>query len=111
MKPRDGSIPKLDPEKRAERPVTKEIGIDDDTQPGEDIELSFDTADTWGRPHPIGVSRDRRVTLTSHIPAQLAEAMLSGGTVGHPRTGRDPAAPHPVGGHLPRRVGDDDEHH
>lgn len=88
--------------------MTKEIGIDDDTQPGEDIELAFDTADTWGRPHPIGgametaeidVSRDRRVTLTSPIPAQLAEAMLSGGTVGHPRADDE---------HHTRRVGDSD---
>jgi len=99
--------------------VTKELGIDDDTHPGEDIELdAFDIEDTGGRPRPIGgpmetaqidVLRDQRVTLTSPIPAQLAEAMLTGarGT----RAARDPAAPHAEAAYPTRQLGDDDEHH
>jgi hypothetical protein len=136
-------MPELGRAKRVERPVTKELGIDDEAHPGEDIELdAFDTDDTGGRPHPIGVametaqvdiSRDRRVTLTSPIPAQLAEAMLSGATAGGGgsarapgpvgggaarlpgpggmRAARDPAAPHAQEGYPTRRMGDDDEHH
>lgn len=133
MKPRVGSIPELGRGKRVERPVTKELGIDDEPHPGEDVELdAFDTDDTGGRPHPIGgamdtaqvdVSRDRRVTITSPIPAQLAEAMLSGATAvgggsarppgpgGGMRAARDPAAPPSQEGYPTRRIGDDDEHH
>jgi hypothetical protein len=99
--------------------VTKELGVDEGAHPGEDIDLGFDTEDTGGRPHPIGgametaeidISRDRRVTLTSPIPAQLAESMLGAGG-GRPRTARDPAAPHAEAGYPVRRMGDDDEHH
>jgi len=133
MKPRVGSIPELGRAKRAPRPVTKELGIDDDPHFREDVELdAFDGDDTGGRPRPIGgametaqvdVLRDRRVTITSPIPAQLAEAMLSGaavgagwgsrlpGTGGGLRAARDPAAPHAEEGTPARRMGDDDEHH
>jgi len=126
-------MPELGRGKRAPRPVTKELGIDDEAHPGEDIELdAFDTDDTGGRPSPIGaametaevdISRDRRVTLISLIPAQLAEAMLSGATVvrggaartpgpgGGMRAARDPAAPPAQEGYPRRRMGDDDEHH
>jgi hypothetical protein len=122
MKPREGSVPELDRENRPGRPVTEELGIDD-INFGDDIELdAFDTEDTGGRPRSIGaametaevdISRDRRVTLTSPIPAQLAEAMLSGSSVGKGtmRAGRDPAAPHAEEGQSTRRGdGDDDEH-
>jgi hypothetical protein len=100
--------------------VTEELGIDD-THPGEEIELdAFDLEDTGGRPRPIGaamqtaeidISRDRRVTLTSPIPAQLAQAMLSGARGGGARETRDPAAPHAEAGTPVRRMGDADEHH
>lgn len=129
MKPRVGSIPELGRGKRALRPVTKELGIHDDPHSGEDVELdAFDGDDTGGRPHPIGgpmetaqvdILRDRRVTITSPIPAQLAEAMLSGagwgarlpGAGGSLRAARDPAAPDAEEGYPSRRMGDDDEHH
>jgi hypothetical protein len=120
MKPREGSIPALGRERRPDRPVTEELGIDD-AQPGEEIELpGFDADDTGGRPQPIGgametaeidISRDRRVTITSPIPARLAEAMLSRGGPPGLRAARDPAAPHPEAGTPFRRLGDDDEHH
>jgi hypothetical protein len=103
MKPREHSIQKLGREAAAGRPVTRELGIDDDTQPGEEIDLGgFDGGDTGGRPQPIGapmqtaqvdVARDRRVTSKSAIPAQLAEAMLSGAFGDGSRAARDPAAP------------------
>jgi hypothetical protein len=109
--------------------VTEELGIDD-LQPGEDIELpAFDADDTGGRPQPIGgametaqidISRDRRVTVTSAIPARLAEAMLSSRSPPGARAARDPAAPQPEAGtplqrmggdeHHTRRVGDSDRH-
>jgi hypothetical protein len=99
--------------------VTEELGIND-LQSGEDIELpAFDADDTGGRPQPIGgpmetaqvdISRDRRVTVTSPIPARLAEAMLSREGSGL-RAVRDPAAPQAEAGTPFRRLGADDEHH
>jgi hypothetical protein len=90
----------------------------------------FDAEDTGGKPHAIGgimdtaqvdLSRDRRVTLTSPIPAQIAEEMLSekhgddltpahGTMSAAVRAARDPAAPD----QLTRPLGhpeDDDEQH
>ncbi len=118
MKPREGPAPDLDGAtadvRRSGRPRTEELGPDDEPQHTEDIDLAtFDTEDTGGKPRPIGdpldtaqvdLSRDRRVTLTSPIPAQIAEEMLSEkhgddrtpahGTVSAAvRAARDPAAP------------------
>jgi hypothetical protein len=74
--------------RRSGRPRTEELGPDDEPQHAEDIDLAiFDNEDTGGKPRAIGdsldtaqvdLSRDRRVTLTSPIPAQIAEDMLSG---------------------------------
>ncbi|HMC95299.1 MAG TPA: hypothetical protein VKO16_11070, partial [Polyangia bacterium] len=95
MKPREGSIPALDDDR-------------------------FDLEDTGGRPRSIGVametaevdvSRDQRVTLTSPIPARLAEEMLSGPLGGSPWDARDPAAPWTEEDHHTRRVGDEEEQH
>jgi hypothetical protein len=113
--------------------------VDDAPEHAEDVSLDgFDTEDTGGKPRAIGaplqtaqvdLSRDRRVTLTSPIPAQLAEEMLSGETDGDRptipgtipatmsaavRAARDPAAPQqrPQDQHT-RRLGEgeDEEHH
>jgi len=115
--------------RRTGRPRTEELGPDDEPQPAEDIDLdTFDAQDTGGKPHAIGdsldtaqvdLSRDRRVTLASGIPAQIAEDMLSGKHSGNDltpvhgamsvavRAGRDPAAPD----RNARRWGDDVEQH
>jgi len=59
----------------------------------------------------INIERDRRTTLTSPIPALLAESMLR-----EPRptdagaASRDPAAPEPERGEQTRRLGDSDRH-
>jgi hypothetical protein len=142
MKPREGSAPDLarkpDDARRPARPRTEELGADDPSH-GEDVSVDFEEADTGGKPHPIGgamdtaqvdLSRDRRVTLTSPISAQLAEEMLSGrhsedltptpATMSAAvRAVRDPAAPdqrtRPIGGvsdeeeNHTRRVGDSDK--
>ncbi|HVV50310.1 MAG TPA: hypothetical protein VHO06_11665 [Polyangia bacterium] len=117
MKPREGLTPDLaratPPARRVGRPRTEEL--DPGALPGqaEDVSLEgLDAGDTGGRPEAIGlpldtaqvdIARDRRVTLTSPIPAQLAEDMLFGqdedrptlpGTVSMAiRAARDPAAP------------------
>jgi len=114
--------------RRTGRPRTEELGPDDEPQPAEDIDLdTFDAQDTGGKPHAIGdsldtaqidLSRDRRVTVTSPIPAQIAEDMLSGKhAAGHDltpaygtmsavgRAARDPAAPD----RNARRVGVEDD--
>ncbi len=117
--------------RRPGRPRTEELGPDDESQLAEDIDVApFDAEDTGGKPHEIGgaldtaqvdLSRDRRITLTSGIPAQIAEDMLSGkqgndltpvhGTMsGAVRAARDPAAPD----QRTRRLGeaeDDAEQH
>jgi hypothetical protein len=118
MKPREGSAPDLagatKDARRPGRPRTEELGPDDEPQLAEDIDVApFDAEDTGGKPHEIGgaldtaqvdLSRDRRVTLTSPIPAQLAEDMLStkhgndltpvhGTMSAAVRAARDPAAP------------------
>jgi hypothetical protein len=73
----------------------------------------------------INVARDRRTTLTSPIPALLAESMMrepakpaagggaAPGGVAADRGGavaRDPAAPEPEKGEQTRRLGDSDQH-
>ena len=110
MKQRDGSAPDLvRPQGRSERPRTEEFDVKDDE-------------DTNGRPHPIppamqtaeiDMARDRRVTLTSPIPAILAESMARE-RIMTPRRGpipiprRDPAAPEAERPEETRRVGDSD---
>src|SRR5215469_5412160 len=139
MKPREGSasdLPRaMQDARRPGRARTEELSPDDVSEPAEDVNLDgFDNEDTGGKPRAIGavmdtaqvdLSRDRRVTLTSPIPAQLAEEMLSGGTdADRPtipgtipatmsaavRAARDPAAPQqrPQDQHT-RRLGDEDE--
>lgn len=136
MKPREGSAPDLagatQDVRRSGRPRTEELGPDDEPQEAEEVDLAaFETEDTGGKPRAIGgaldtaqidLSRDRRITLTSPIPAQLAEDMLSGkhggdddltpahGTMsGAVRAARDPAAPDRNARRLD--VEDDAEHH
>ena len=115
MKPRGGAVPEPGGGTRAARSATGELASDEETQPGEDVDLPAFDGDTDGRPEPligpmetaeIDISRDRRVTMVSPIPAQLAEAML-------PRGGakRDPAAPTVAAGLPSRRMGEGDEHH
>jgi hypothetical protein len=135
MKPRQGSAPDLvrasEDARRSGRPRTEELGPDA-PEHAEDVSLEeFDAEDTGGKPKAVSsamdtaqvdLSRDRRVTLTSPIPAQIAEEMLSGGADGDRptmpgtvsaavRAARDPAAPQgrPQEQHT-RRLGDDDEH-
>jgi hypothetical protein len=134
MKPREGSAPDLagatQDVRRSGRPRTEELGPDDEPQHAEDVDLDlFDAEDTGGKPHEIGavldtaqvdLSRDRRITLTSPIPAQIAEDMLSAkhsndltpvhGTVSAAvRAARDPAAPDPSARMLD--ADDDAEYH
>jgi hypothetical protein len=141
MKPREGSVlpplPRATPEaRRGGRPRTEELDADDVPEHAEDIDLEgFEGEDTGGKPDPIGgvldtaqvdLSRDRRVTVTSPIPAQLAEDMLSGKNDPPARSGmmgaipvmRDPAAPDRESGPFDdedddhehtRRVGDSDQ--
>jgi hypothetical protein len=136
MKPREGSAPDLagatQDVRRPGRPRTEELEPDDELQHAEEIDLAtFDTDDTGGKPRPIGdaldtaqvnLSRDRRITLTSPIPARIAEDMLSGdhragndlppahGTMSSAvRAVRDPAAPD--GDARPADAEDDAEHH
>jgi len=109
MKPREGSAPDLVRTARGERPRTEEFDVEDDE-------------DTNGRPSPINqamqtaeidMARDRRVTLTSPIPAILAESMARD-RIMTPRQRittpphRDPAAPIPERPEQTRRVGDSD---
>ncbi len=118
MKPREGSAPDLagatQDTRRPGRARTEELEPDDEPHLAEDIDLApFDAEDTGGKPEEIGgvldtaqvdLSRDRRITLTSPIPAQLAEDMLStkhgndlaavhGTMSAAVRAVRDPAAP------------------
>jgi hypothetical protein len=117
MKPRGGAVPEPGGGTRAARTVTGELASDEDTQPGEELELELDPfdEDTDGRPEPligpmetaeIDFSRDRRVTMVSAIPARLAEAMLTRGGAR-----RDPAAPTMTGAASSQRMGEGDEHH
>ena len=126
MKPREGSAPDLARAKqeapRSGRPRTEELDFDL-PEPAEEVSVDgFEDDDTGGKPRAVGgvmdtaqvdLSRDRRVTLTSPIPAQLAEDMLSDkhdedpptlpGTMSAVvRAARDPAAP----AQHTRRLGD-----
>ena len=120
MKTREGSVPDLVRAMRPERPRTEEIeavGNPTDDQGEEDNRDPNDA-----RPRPIrnsmhtaeiDMARDRRVTLTSPIPAAIAEDMVRERIptplrppITAPR--RDPAAPVPEGVELTRRVGDSD---
>lgn len=56
----------------------------------------------------INIERDRRTTLTSPIPALLAESMLK--EPARADTARDPAAPEPERAEQTRRLGDSDQH-
>ena len=126
MKPREGLHP-TSPGRSRRLPGqadhrTEELDFDV-PEPAEEVNVEgFDAEDTGGKPHPVGgvmdtaqvdLSRDRRVTLTSPIPAQLAEDMLSDkhdedpatlpGTMSAAvRAARDPAAPD----QHTRRLGD-----
>ena len=119
MKPREGSAPDLgrarNEAREGNRPRTEEVTIDDAARTAE-IELgAFDGGDTEGTPQPVGapletaeidISRDRRVTLTSMVSAQIAEQMLASA-----RPPRDPAAPLQRPEQHTRRVGENDENH
>jgi len=107
MKPREGSAPDLARGQRGERPRTDEFDVDCEETNGrpEPIPAPMQTAE-------IDMARDRRVTLTSPIPAILAESMARDRLttprrhVTTPR--RDPAAPLPERPEQTRRVGDSD---
>jgi hypothetical protein len=98
---REGSAPDLFRAGRNERPRTEEFDASDadgDARPRA-IPEPMQTAE-------INLARDRRVTLTSPIPAAMAESMARE-RLKTPR--RDPAAPEPDEGvEQTRRVGDSD---
>ncbi|HVZ88539.1 MAG TPA: hypothetical protein VHG72_16325 [Polyangia bacterium] len=120
MKPREGSAADLgralDEARAGGRPRTEEVGVDDAGGRTEEVDLGvFEDADSGGRPRPIGaplqtaeidISRDRRITLTSMVSAQIAEQMLATA-----RPPRDPAAPQQRPEQHTRRVGENEEHH
>jgi hypothetical protein len=107
MKPRQGSAPDLVRGTRSERPRTEEFGAaadgndrdKDDARP-RPIRNPMQTAE-------IDVARDRRVTLTSPIPAFMAESM-SPPAPERSMQARDPAAPEPERFERTRRIGDSD---
>jgi hypothetical protein len=98
---REGSAPDLARGGRGERPRTEEFdaadGESDDARP-RSIRQPMQTAE-------IDVARDRRPTLTSPIPAIMAESMVRERQK-TPR--RDPAAPLMEPVEQTRRVGDSD---
>lgn len=108
MKPRGGSAPDLARSTReVARPRTEEFDVagddEDDNRPPDDarpraIGEPMQTAE-------INLGRDRRATLSSPIPAFLAESMARA-RVSTPR--RDPAAPELEPREQTRRVGDSD---
>jgi len=99
---REGSAPDLGQVARGERPRTEEFdAADDDDRDRDDA-----------RPRPIrdamqtaqvDVARDRRPTLTSPIPAVMADSMVRERII---TLQRDPAAPEPRPVERTRRVGD-----
>ena len=98
---REGSAPDLGHTARGERPRTEEFDAADD-RGGDDarpraIGDAMQTAE-------IDVARDRRPTLTSPIPAFMADSMVRERKVTPFR--RDPAAPEPKPVERTRRVGD-----
>src|SRR5947208_9000479 len=110
MKSREGSAPGVGRSARGpERPRTEEFdaaGDADDRTPGDarprPIRNPMETAE-------IDMARDRRVTLTSPIPAALAESMVRERILTPLR--RDPAAPESERVEHTRRVGDSDPVH
>ncbi len=88
---------------RGERPRTEEFGGPEDEARPRPIRESLETAE-------IDVKRDRRPTLTSPIPAIMAESMVRERqqTPHHQPAVRDPAAPLPEPVEQTRRVGDSD---
>ena len=86
---------------RGERPRTEEFDVDEnedgDARP-QAIQQPMQTAE-------IDVARDRRVTLTSPIPAIIADSIVRERSI-TPR--RDPAAPRLEAVEQTRRVGDSD---
>jgi hypothetical protein len=124
MKPREHAVPSAQPADRPSRPVTQEIADDTDV----DV-LDLDTADPADSKklgavpsQPLDTAemdwgRDRRVTLISTIPAEIAAEMATKRAGKERRAevvARDPAAPMPDrfagrGGeqeHHTRRLGD-----
>ena len=100
---REGSAPELGQAARGERPRTEEFdAADDDDHGGDDarpraVGEAMETAE-------VDVARDRRQTLTSPIPAFMADSMVRERMVTPLR--RDPAAPEPRPVERTRRVGD-----
>jgi hypothetical protein len=99
---REGSAPELGHAARGERPRTEEFdAADADDRGGDDarprtIGEAMQTAE-------VDVKRDRRPTLTSPVPAFMAESMVRE-RIMPPQ--RDPAAPEPRPVERTRRVGD-----
>jgi hypothetical protein len=108
MKPRDQSVPAATRNRDGDESVPEEIELDTT-----DLES---TAHRPGRPlqtAEIDVARDRRITLTSMVSAQIAAEMRTDdadetetGPVG--AVPRDPAAPEPE---RPAPAGQDDDQH
>jgi len=100
---REGSAPELGHAPRGERPRTEEFdAADADGREGDDarpraIGEAMQTAE-------VDVKRDRRPTLTSPVPAFMAESMVRERIATPMR--RDPAAPEPRPVERTRRVGD-----
>jgi len=119
MKSRDGSAPDLARSTRAgARPQTEEFDLADGGDEYGDDERTPDDASPRAinnamQTAEIDMGRDRRVTLTSPIPAILADAMVRERMVTPrskpvPMPHRDPAAPVPEPREQTRRVGDSD---
>jgi len=103
---REGAAPDLARGGRGDRPRTEEFDADDDDARPRAIREPLQTAE-------IDVARDRRPTLTSPIPAIMAESMVRERKVTPrrepaPGRGRDPAAPLAEPVEQTRRVGDSD---
>jgi len=104
MKPRDGSAPDLGGARRAERPRTQELEADADGDLGDADDPRPRAIDDAMQTAEIDVGRDRRVTLTSPIPAIMAESMVRD-RIPTPRR-HDVAVPEPRPTEHTRRVGD-----
>jgi hypothetical protein len=106
MKPRDQSAPAAHREVQGDESVPEEIELDTT-----DLESTRNGA---GRPlqtAEIDLARDRRITLTSMVSAQIAAQMLEDsqpGAVPVAAAPRDPAAPQVD---RPSEAGQDEDHH
>jgi hypothetical protein len=119
MKSRDGSAPDLARNTRGgARPRTEEFDLADGGNEYDEDDRTPDDASPRAianamQTAEIDMVRDRRITLTSPIPAILADAMVRERIV-TPRSApvpmprRDPAAPVPEPREQTRRVGDSD---